>query len=69
MSALAPAGALMSGSAPETEGCGMADAIVKLKRWAAFVARCQLIKDHDQIFLTLNGHYWPPGRTSLNASA
>ncbi|MBB4690418.1 LamG-like jellyroll fold domain-containing protein [Paractinoplanes abujensis] len=24
-----------------------------------------LIKDHDQIFLTLNGHYWPPGRTTL----
>lgn len=22
----------------------------------------QLIKDHDQIFLTLNGHYWPAGR-------
>ncbi|GID31348.1 LamG-like jellyroll fold domain-containing protein [Paractinoplanes brasiliensis] len=24
-----------------------------------------LIKDNDQIFLTLNGHYWPPGRTTL----
>ncbi|MBU2669346.1 metallophosphoesterase [Actinoplanes bogorensis] len=24
-----------------------------------------LIKDNDQIFLTLNGHYWPPGRTVL----
>ncbi|GGJ50899.1 LamG-like jellyroll fold domain-containing protein [Streptomyces brasiliensis] len=23
----------------------------------------QLIKDHDQIFLTLNGHFWPAGRT------
>jgi hypothetical protein len=23
----------------------------------------QLIKDNDQIFLTLNGHYWPAGRT------
>ncbi|MGW7384208.1 LamG-like jellyroll fold domain-containing protein [Streptomyces sp. NPDC054794] len=22
----------------------------------------QLIEDHDQIFLTLNGHYWPAGR-------
>ncbi|SDN34158.1 Calcineurin-like phosphoesterase [Streptomyces sp. cf386] len=22
----------------------------------------QLVKDHDQIFLTLNGHYWPAGR-------
>ncbi|MFF8358824.1 LamG-like jellyroll fold domain-containing protein [Streptomyces chartreusis] len=22
----------------------------------------RLIKDHDQIFLTLNGHYWPAGR-------
>ena len=21
-----------------------------------------LINDNDQIFLTLNGHYWPPGR-------
>jgi hypothetical protein len=24
-----------------------------------------LINDNDQIFLTLNGHYWPPGRTTL----
>ncbi|GAA0919240.1 MULTISPECIES: LamG-like jellyroll fold domain-containing protein [Streptomyces violaceusniger group] len=23
----------------------------------------ELIADHDQIFLTLNGHYWPPART------
>jgi hypothetical protein len=23
----------------------------------------RLINDNDQIFLTLNGHYWPPGRT------
>ncbi|WBQ07733.1 LamG-like jellyroll fold domain-containing protein [Kribbella sp. CA-293567] len=23
----------------------------------------QLVKGNDQIFLTLNGHYWPPGRT------
>ncbi|HYN96548.1 MAG TPA: metallophosphoesterase, partial [Pilimelia sp.] len=23
----------------------------------------ELIRDHDQIFLTLNGHFWPPGRT------
>ncbi|MFC8434758.1 LamG-like jellyroll fold domain-containing protein [Streptomyces sp. NPDC057253] len=22
----------------------------------------RLVKDHDQIFLTLNGHYWPAGR-------
>jgi hypothetical protein len=22
----------------------------------------QLVEDHDQIFLTLNGHYWPAGR-------
>jgi predicted Zn-dependent protease len=43
MSALAPAGALMSGSAQETEGCGMADAIVKLKRWGAFVLRLVLL--------------------------
>jgi 3',5'-cyclic AMP phosphodiesterase CpdA len=28
-----------------------------------------LIKDHDQIFLTLNGHYWPPGRTVLKNAA
>ena len=25
----------------------------------------ELINDNDQIFLTLNGHYWPPGRTTL----
>lgn len=25
----------------------------------------ELIDDHDQIFLTLNGHYWPAGRTTL----
>jgi 3',5'-cyclic AMP phosphodiesterase CpdA len=29
----------------------------------------QLIKDNDQVFLTLNGHYWPPGRTVLRNSA
>jgi hypothetical protein len=29
----------------------------------------RLIKDHDQIFLTLSGHYWPPGRTVLRNSA
>ncbi|WP_436534365.1 LamG-like jellyroll fold domain-containing protein [Actinoplanes sp. HUAS TT8] len=28
-----------------------------------------LIKDNDQIFLTLNGHYWPPGRTVLQNAA
>lgn len=31
--------------------------------WDEFVA------DHDQIFLTLNGHYWPPGRTVLRNKA
>lgn len=29
----------------------------------------QLINEHDQIFLTLNGHYWPPGRTVLKNAA
>ncbi len=29
----------------------------------------RLIKHHDQIFLTLNGHYWPPGRTVLKNDA
>ena len=29
----------------------------------------QLIKDNDQIFLTLNGHYWPPGRTTSKNAA
>jgi 3',5'-cyclic AMP phosphodiesterase CpdA len=28
-----------------------------------------LINDNDQIFLTLNGHYWPPGRTVLSNAA
>ncbi|MBV9447134.1 MAG: metallophosphoesterase [Streptosporangiaceae bacterium] len=28
-----------------------------------------LIKDNDQIFLTLNGHYWPPGRVTMPNSA
>ncbi|SMD26081.1 LamG-like jellyroll fold domain-containing protein [Kibdelosporangium aridum] len=28
-----------------------------------------LVKDNDQIFLTLNGHFWPPGRTVLRNSA
>ncbi|MFI7544748.1 LamG-like jellyroll fold domain-containing protein [Actinoplanes sp. NPDC049599] len=28
-----------------------------------------LIKDNDQIFLTLNGHYWPPGRAVLRNAA
>ncbi|WP_329034211.1 Tat pathway signal sequence domain protein [Streptomyces sp. NBC_00178] len=29
----------------------------------------KLINDNDQIFLTLNGHYWPPGRTTKKNSA
>ncbi|MEV4280828.1 LamG-like jellyroll fold domain-containing protein [Actinoplanes xinjiangensis] len=28
-----------------------------------------LIRRNDQIFLTLNGHYWPPGRTVLRNDA
>jgi hypothetical protein len=28
-----------------------------------------LVKDNDQIFLTLNGHYWPPGRVTMQNSA
>ncbi|MEU9173420.1 LamG-like jellyroll fold domain-containing protein [Streptomyces sp. NPDC048420] len=29
----------------------------------------QLVKDHDQIFLTLNGHYWPAGRATRENTA
>ncbi len=29
----------------------------------------KLIRKHDQVFLTLNGHYWPPGRTVLKNDA
>ncbi|WP_149823735.1 LamG-like jellyroll fold domain-containing protein [Streptomyces tailanensis] len=29
----------------------------------------RLIKDHDQIFLTLNGHYWPAGRATRENAA
>ena len=29
----------------------------------------ELIKDNDQIFLTLNGHYWPPGRMTKKNTA
>lgn len=29
----------------------------------------KLIRRNDQIFLTLNGHYWPPGRTVLKNDA
>jgi 3',5'-cyclic AMP phosphodiesterase CpdA len=29
----------------------------------------KLIKGRDQVFLTLNGHYWPPGRTVLTNDA
>ncbi|GAA2636963.1 LamG-like jellyroll fold domain-containing protein [Paractinoplanes durhamensis] len=29
----------------------------------------QLINDSDQIFLTLNGHFWPPGRAVLTNAA
>jgi hypothetical protein len=28
-----------------------------------------LIKGNDQVFLTLNGHYWPPGSTTLSNTA
>ncbi|KMS76690.1 Tat pathway signal sequence domain protein [Streptomyces viridochromogenes] len=29
----------------------------------------RLIEDHDQIFLTLNGHYWPAGRATRKNAA
>ena len=29
----------------------------------------ELINGNDQIFLTLNGHYWPPGRLTMQNSA
>jgi len=29
----------------------------------------QLIEEHDQIFLTLNGHYWPAGRATRKNAA
>lgn len=29
----------------------------------------RLVKDHDQIFLTLNGHYWPAGRATRRNTA
>jgi 3',5'-cyclic AMP phosphodiesterase CpdA len=29
----------------------------------------RIIRGNDQIFLTLNGHYWPPGRTVLTNDA
>jgi hypothetical protein len=29
----------------------------------------ELVADSDQIFLTLNGHFWPPGRTVLRNNA
>ncbi|WP_405867339.1 LamG-like jellyroll fold domain-containing protein [Streptomyces sp. NBC_00005] len=29
----------------------------------------QLVADHDQIFLTLNGHYWPAGRATRKNAA
>lgn len=29
----------------------------------------ELINDNDQIFLTLNGHYWPPGRMTRQNAA
>ncbi|MBV9793334.1 MAG: Tat pathway signal sequence domain protein [Actinobacteria bacterium] len=28
-----------------------------------------LVKDNDQVFLTLNGHYWPPGRVTMPNAA
>jgi hypothetical protein len=29
----------------------------------------ELINENDRVFLTLNGHYWPPGRTTLQNAA
>ncbi|NEB92772.1 LamG-like jellyroll fold domain-containing protein [Streptomyces bauhiniae] len=29
----------------------------------------QLVQDNDQVFLTVNGHYWPPGRTTKKNAA
>jgi hypothetical protein len=29
----------------------------------------KLINENDQVFLTLNGHYWPPGRMTLKNAA
>ena len=28
-----------------------------------------IINNNDQVFLTLNGHYWPPGRTTMKNAA
>lgn len=29
----------------------------------------ELVQDNDQVFLTVNGHYWPPGRTTKKNAA
>ncbi|WP_415939894.1 LamG-like jellyroll fold domain-containing protein [Streptomyces sp. 039-1] len=29
----------------------------------------KLVEDNDQVFLTVNGHYWPPGRTTKKNAA
>jgi hypothetical protein len=29
----------------------------------------KLVDDNDQVFLTVNGHYWPPGRTTKKNAA
>lgn len=29
----------------------------------------ELVEDNDQVFLTVNGHYWPPGRTTKKNAA
>jgi hypothetical protein len=29
----------------------------------------KLVDDNDQVFLTINGHYWPPGRTTKKNAA
>ncbi|SDX36425.1 Calcineurin-like phosphoesterase [Saccharopolyspora shandongensis] len=45
-----------------------ADGQAQLSEFGQRVWR-DLVADNDQIFLTLNGHFWPPGRTVLRNKA
>jgi len=52
----------------EIVGANAGDPVASLSDWGQQLWD-ELISRNDQIFLTLNGHYWPSGRTTMSNAA
>ena len=52
-------------SSPPTNWCTPTTATTPALRRTGSTLWDELIADHDQIFLTLNGHYWPAARATV----